>query len=281
MRFVISAAAALGLALVYSGWTAGRSSGFLRSSLSAGWMDRRELSYGATIKLLPMSVAAGVGTGSLTMALTGLVPLALVASSMAARTPFVRAAARARRRREEMSEAWPDAISSMIAGIRAGMSLPECCCALVERGPEVLRPGFTVFGDTYRSCMSFTAALEGLRDALGDPITDRVTVVLQLADDVGGTDLVRVLRATGDFIREDLRTRGEIRARWSWTVNAARLAAGTPFLVLVLMALRPEARVAYTNPRGVTTIAVGSLITVLGYRLMLRAARLPEERRLG
>lgn len=276
------AAGSLGLALVFSGCTVeGAALGLWRSALLDRWLGRWGLSGTHAIKLLAVSLAVGAGAAAVVLVLTGLVPLATVALVAVAPAPFARASAHRRRRAEEMSEAWPDAISSIIAGVRAGMSLPECCCALTERGPAVLHAGFAAFASTYRACMSFEAALDRLRDTLDDPVTDRVVMVLRLANDVGGTDLVRVLGATGDFIREDLRTRGEIRARWSWTVNAARLAAATPFLVLFLMGLRPEARLAYAGPGGVITIAVGSVVTLSGYRLMLRAARLPQERRLG
>lgn len=281
MRLLVSAMGALGLALLFSGCTAEAPPGSRRSTASAHRLAQWGLSDAEATKLAVLSSAAGLAAGILVLAATGVVPLAVLAILCVAPAPFALMKARRRRQREEMREAWPDAISSIIAGIRAGMSLAECCCALAERGPMALRSGFKAFADTYRASMSFQAGLDGLRGWLQDPIADRVALVLGLAHEVGGTELVRVLRATNDFIREDLRTRGEIKARWSWTVNAARLAAGTPFVVLILMGLRPEARLAYGSSAGMTTIAVGSLITLLGYRLMLRAARLPEERRLG
>lgn len=281
MRLLTAAVGALGLALLFSGWTVESSSGSRRSPALAGLMDRCGWSSTETVKALAACFAAGVGAAVGALALTGLAPLAALASLVAAPLPLARTTTLRRRRQAEMAEAWPDAISSLIAGIRAGMSLPECCCALTERGPEALQGGFAALASSYRACMSFAEALDRLRETLDDPISDRVVMVLRLANDVGGTDLVSVLRATSDFIREDLRTRGEIRARWSWTVNAARLAAFTPMLVLVLMGLRPEARLAYARPGGLLTITAGSLVTLVGYRLMLRAARLPEERRLG
>jgi tight adherence protein B len=47
------------------------------------------------------------------------------------------------------------------------------------------------------------------------------------------------------------------------------------------MSTRSEAAAAYSTPAGAATIGFGAVATVVGYRLMLRAARLPEERRLG
>jgi tight adherence protein B len=179
-----------------------------------------------------------------------------------------------------LREEWPDAIAGLIASIRAGISLPEACAGLAGRAGDGLRPGIDAFTATYRSSGSFAAALEQMRVTLSDPTADRIVVALALAHDVGGSDLVRVLRTLGDFVRDDLRVRKEIEARWSWTVTAARVAAAAPWAVLLLMSLRPEAARAYNSTSGVVIIVAGAAATIVGYRAMLRAARLPAERRL-
>ena len=46
-----------------------------------------------------------------------------------------------------------------------------------------------------------------------------------------------------------------------------------------LLAARPEAVRAYNSPLGVTVLAVGFVVTVIAYRIMLAMGRLPEERR--
>lgn len=188
--------------------------------------------------------------------------------------------ARKTKRRRAFAEAWPDAIATLVAGVRAGVSLPEACVALTTRGPAELAGGFEAFAATYRATGSFEAGLQRLREELRDPVADRVAVALALAHEVGGTDLVRVLRTLGDFVREDLRVRKEIEARWSWTVTAARVAAGAPWAVLLMMSTRPEAAAAYDSSAGLIVILTGAAATFLGYRLMLRAARLPDEPRL-
>lgn len=230
--------------------------------------------------LIALSIATGVGAFFVVAAVTGATILPLAGAVAAGAAPIARCRARRAVRRGLLREAWPDALASIISGIRAGLALPECCVALATKGPEGLRPGFIACAATYRASGSFDAALLRLQDELQDPIADRVATVLRMAHEVGGTDLVRILRTTINFIREDLRVRNEIQARWSWTVTAARVAAGAPFAVLLVMSLRPEAALAYNSPAGATVIGVGTFGTVLGYRLMLRVARLPDDQRL-
>ncbi len=233
------------------------------------------------VRLIGASVASGLAVYFVVAALTSSSIESVVISAVAASLPVATARARRKRRLRRFREAWPDAIAILISGIRAGVSLPESCLSLVIRGPRELQPGFAAFTSTYRSSGSFRAGLTRLAAEMADPVADRVVTALVLAHEVGGTDLVRVLRTLGDFVREDLKVRQEIEARWSWTVTAARVAAAAPWLVLVMMSTRPETAMAYNSPSGVVVILIGAAATGLGYALMLRAARLPTERRLG
>jgi len=114
-------------------------------------------------------------------------------------------------------------------------------------------------------------------------VADRIVEALLAARDVGGSDLGRMLRTLSDFVRQDLRFRGEAEARrsWtvrSWTVNGARLAIAAPWLVLLLLSTRPEAAVAYQTSAGmfVLVACAGACMTRIGrlpdeVRVMLRA----------
>jgi tight adherence protein B len=97
---------------------------------------------------------------------------------------------------------------------------------------------------------------------------------------VGGHDLGRLLRTLAVFLRDDLRTRGEIVSRQSWTVNAARLAVAAPWVLLALLSLRPQAVEAYDSAAGLVVLFAGGAVSVVAYRLMLRLARLPLEARV-
>lgn len=279
MTIAVAALGAFGLVLIYAGLTTRPGPKRVRR----GSLDRlaREAGLRVTGRTLGSSIFILWAVAVFLSA--GLTSSLIVSAALATALvwlPLALLRSRAEKCRKRSSDAWPDAIATLIAAVRAGVALPEACIGLTERGPNELRPGFEAFASTYRATGSFAAALHRLRDALADPVADRVAVSLSLAHEVGGTDLVRVLRALGDFVREDLRVRKEIEARWSWTVTAARVAAAAPWLVLLMMSTRPEAADAFDSATGATVIALGALATFSGYRLMLRAARLPQEPRL-
>jgi tight adherence protein B len=111
-------------------------------------------------------------------------------------------------------------------------------------------------------------------------VGDRVVEGLRIAREVGGGDLGRVLRALSSYLREDARTRTELEARQSWTVNGARLAVSAPWLVLLLLCFQPQVIHRYATGTGVVVLTTGAAVCLVCYRLMMRIGRLPTDRRI-
>ncbi len=214
------------------------------------------------------------------LALSGSVAVSCAFALMASLAPTVYVQFRAKRRAREIRELWPDVVDDLISAIRSGMSLPEAVLALAERGPAELREDFAVFAADYRATGRFSDSLDLLKDRLADPVADRLLEALRLTREVGGTELVRLLRTLSQFLRDDLRTRAELTARQSWTVNGARLAAIAPWIVLGLLATRGETARAFDTPAGVAVLVAGAGATVVAYALMVRIGRLPEDARV-
>ena len=216
------------------------------------------------------------------LVLTGA-PAARWAAGRSASSPGRRRTTSRRRRAQrgtELREVWPEAVDNLASGVRAGLSLPEALTQLGDRGPDQLRSAFRRFGEDYRATGRFAESLDRLKDNLADPVGDRVVEALRLAREVGGTDLGRLLRTLSAFLREDARTREELQTRQGWTVNAARLALCAPWALLLLLSTRPGAVAAYDTALGAVVLAVGGGVSLVAYRLMLRIARLPAERRV-
>ncbi|WP_136192719.1 MULTISPECIES: type II secretion system F family protein [Actinomyces] len=206
--------------------------------------------------------------------------IAVAFGTIAAAMPLLIVSSRARARRTNLREVWPEAVDTLVSGVRAGMSLPEALTNLGERGPEAIREEFRAFGVDYATTARFDQSLDRLKARFADPVADRIVEALRLAHEVGGTDLTALLRALSRMLREDMRTRGELEARQSWTVNGARVAVAAPWIVLALLSTRPQAAAAYASATGALVLAVGGAATLVAYRLMLWLGRLPEEDRV-
>jgi tight adherence protein B len=212
---------------------------------------------------------------------TSQVPvIALLFGGFAALLPLLLVRRRRAQRRVELREVWPEAVDNLASGVRAGLSLPEALTQLGVRGPEQLRSAFRRFGEDYRATGRFGESLDSLKRNLSDPVGDRVVEALRMAREVGGTDLGRLLRTLSTFLREDARTRAELETRQGWTVNAARLALAAPWALLLLLSSRPNAVEAYNTPAGAVVLLLGGAVSLVAYRVMVRIAKLPTERRV-
>ncbi|CAM3257382.1 Bacterial type II secretion system protein F domain protein [Arthrobacter ulcerisalmonis] len=187
---------------------------------------------------------------------------------------------RAKKRSTRLRQLWPDVVDHLRSAIRAGLPLPEALIQLGHKGPEELRPIFRDFGADYRAGGQFDASLNRLKDRLADPVADRIVEALRLTREVGGSDLGRLLGTLAEFLRENARTRSELEARQSWTVNAARLAVAAPWVVVVLLATRPEAVRAYNTAMGAAVLLGGLVVSLLCYSAMLRIGALPQDERV-
>lgn len=230
--------------------------------------------------VLTTSVAVGLVVGMVVLGLSSSPTIAAAFGVLATLAPQAYIRLRARRRRVALRELWPDAVDDLASAIRAGMSLPEAVGSLAERGPEPLRPAFAEFAEDYRATGRFIDALDRLKTRLADPVADRIFEALRLTREVGGTDLGTLLRTLSQFLRQDLRARGELEARQSWTVNGARLAAAAPWLILAMLSTRPQTVEAFNSPTGAVVLLIGGVASIGAYLVMVRIGRLPEDERV-
>ena len=229
-------------------------------------------------------LASCVGVGAVVLVLMYVVSrspaIALAFAVMASYAPVALVKYRARQRRSELRDLWPEVVDNLASGVRAGLSLPEALTQVGLRGPAELRRPFQRFGEDYRATGRFYQCLDRLKAGLADPVGDRIVESLRMAREVGGTDLGRLLRTLSAFLREDARTRAELETRQGWTINAARLAVAAPWIVLALLSLRPEAVDAYNSAAGLVVLLIGGGLCLVAYRVMVRIGRLPEEERV-
>lgn len=280
MGAIVGLLIGLGIILVILGVTTEPSSRKRGPSRLARLIDRSGVERVTPAGLLGACAGAGAGAAVVGLLVTGVPVAALIAAVIVGYLPVLMLKRRAHRRSHQLRDCWPDTIDILASAVRAGMSLPEAVVDLSRRGPEPLRPAFARFATEYRATGSFESSLATLQNVVRDPVADRVTVSLGIARQVGGTDLGRVLATLSDFLRQDARTRGEIEARQSWTVNAARVAVAAPWVTLLLLCTRPEAVAAYSTTLGGMILAGAAVMSVVAYRVMIGVGRLPSEPRL-
>lgn len=283
MTLVVGALLAAGVLLVVSPWLwpAGRQKDaaddphgpLVRLLEAAGFASVRP-------RVVIVLSAASAAVAAATVWLATAVPvLSVIAALAAAAVPIAWLRARRSRLLRTRRGMWPDVCDLLIASVRAGMSLPDAVASLASSAPPSLRPAFAAFGRDVAASGHFDSSAVRVKTALADPVADRIVETLRMARQVGGTELTTVLRALAASVRADATLRGEVEARQSWVRGAAVLGVVAPWVILALLALRPEGAQAYSSPEGVGLILAGGVVSVVAFRLMLRIGRLPEPRR--
>lgn len=230
-------------------------------------------------RVIAVIVTLALVSGAVVWLVTGIPVLAVLAALAAGAAPIAFLRSRRLRLLKARRQMWPDVCDLLVAAIRVGLSLPDAVASLAESAPAAVRPAFVVFARDLRATGRFESSIDRLKTTLADPIADRIIEALKMARQVGGTELTGVLRALSASVRADAALRGEVEAKQSWIRGAAVLGVVAPWVILALLALRPEGVQAYASPAGVMVIAGGAVVSVIAFRIMLRVGRLPEPRR--
>ncbi len=281
MTWLLGAALGLGAVLAVSPWLWPRAERRVHPTRRRV-LDR--LAHAGLEGVPPLAVAAvallaGVLAAGTALALVPVVAVAGAAFVAGVAAPPLAVRWRARRRRRAQAGVWPDVVDHLVSAVRSGLALPDAVAQLERAGPAETRPAFTAYAADLRATGSFGYALDRLKDRLADPVGDRLIETLRMAREVGGTEVTTVLRELAAYLRVDLATRGELEARQTWIVSAARLGVAAPWIVLLILSTRPEAAQAYNAPGGLLLIAGGAVVTCIAYRVMLRIGALPTEAR--
>ena len=280
MGALIGLGLGIGVVLIVLGFTTPSQVKQRQASRIDRLIDRSGMPRVTPSGLISTCVGFGLVAALVAFVVTAVPVIAIIAGGAFGYAPIMVLRRRAHRRSRALRSSWPDAVDTLGSAVKAGMSLPEAVADLAERGPDPLKPAFGHFTVEYRATGSFAAALTTLADTLRDPVADRVVASLRIAREVGGADLGRVLATLSAFLRADARTRGEIEARQSWTVNAARVAVAAPWVTLILLCTRPEAVAAYSTPAGAVIIGGAAVLSAFAYRVMIAIGRLPDDPRL-
>jgi len=226
-----------------------------------------------------VSVILALLTAAVTIALIPVTALGLAAGVVALVLPSVLVTSRSRSRRRATRVVWPDVVDHLVSAVRSGLALPDSVVTLAHAGPPITREAFAGFEAQYRATGNFSLCVSELKERLADPVADRILETLRMSREVGGTELTTVLRNLAAYLRQEAAIRSEVEARQSWVMNAARLGVAAPWIVLLLLATRPEAAVAYNTAAGGVLVIAGLAVSVVAYRIMVAVGRIPDERR--
>jgi tight adherence protein B len=184
------------------------------------------------------------------------------------------------KRRSAIHGACPEMIDILISGVQSGLSLNESLAGLSIRGPEIFKVEFQRFAEDLYSNGNFNKALIEVKESMAHPSFDQIVEALLIARELGGAELLTILRLLGKFIREDLSLRREIEVKQNWIKNSAHLSAAAPWILLLLLSTQPSTSQAFSTPAGLLILGTGLGITAVAYLWMNSLSRIPDPNRI-
>lgn len=215
-----------------------------------------------------------------TILLTRTFVIAVAISSVSTVMTVISSKKRTSKKSWELFSIVPEVIDHMISGIQSGLSLGEALSNLSERGPALAQKYFQEFKEDLNAGISFEVAISKLQEHFDNRAADQLFEALIFAKNLGGSDLLSMLRQLGDFTRQDLSLRREIDAKQGWIRNSAHLSAGAPWVLLLLLSAQPATGNAFTTPEGATILAFGVGMTAIAYLWMGKLSDLPQPERI-
>jgi tight adherence protein B len=228
---------------------------------------------------LRIGISASVSTAGVLL-MTRSIVIAIAFGALAAGIAFVTVRVTNNLSEAALVAAWPEVIDHLMSGIQSGLSLTESLAGLSTRGPEVLRPAFTQFKVTLYGSGDLTQSIKELKALFSHHGSDQIFEALIISKALGGSELLQILRALGDFLRQDLALRREIEVKHGWIKNSAHLSAAAPWILLLLLSTQPSTASAYSTSSGAMILSAGLVMTAIAYIWMNRLGRLPQTPRV-
>ena len=183
-----------------------------------------------------------------------------------------RRAAKARARKD----AWPGFIEYLVSALESGTSMFE---AMVE-APGYFDGQLGLMLTEVRSSLvsgdSPSQALKNRRDWLDFSPFVQLAFQLEGYELTGAPGMAEMLRSNAVQVRAEASLDAELRARTGWVLSTARLGVASPWLMVVLLSQRSEARLAYQGQVGVGLLTTGLAICILAYLLILARGNRPS-----
>lgn len=216
-------------------------------------------------RLLAYTAALGLA-GAALGALAGSWMVGLLAALLLAALPVILVAVARSRRMQRISRQLPDALDMLGRALRAGHGLPAAYRLVAD---ELAPPLAIEFGRAWEQQnlgLSIEAATQAMAERLHSNLDVRLlTVAIVLARETGG-NLVEILEALADTIRERFAFRSKLRVLTAEGRISGLILGALPFVVaLALWRLNPEyigelgkglGRVVLASAIGLWTIGV-------------------------
>jgi tight adherence protein B len=212
-------------------------------------------------------IAAGLGALGffLAMVFAPVLPVELLAASIAAYIPFGLFSFKRARRVKQFNAALPDAIDMMARALRAGHSMVSSIEMMAAQAVEPARSEFAEVFKQQNFGLPIRDALMQLMERVPSQDLRVLVTAIMVQKDTGG-NLAEILDRTVFVIRERLRIHGEIQVQTAQGRLTGWILSALPIVMMVMINLVDPgySHVLFATPTGHKLLYVGIGLMVTG-----------------
>jgi tight adherence protein B len=221
---------------------------------------------------LVFGVAAGAAAFTLSRVPLISVCVFIVAGSLA----FTVAQARQDAREVTDGESVPQIVDSISTSIASGVSLIEALDNLVAEGQPSIRVKAERLLAIFESDSSLEEKVARSKPVLNSREGDLFLELVLIASRRGDDAFTDALTELADALRSQQSLNRELVARQGWVMATARLGLASPWVVLLLLSVRPESATAFQSQLGAGVLLTGLALSFAAQRLIVAGARVPR-----
>lgn len=198
--------------------------------------------------------------------------VSLVLISFAASVEFLEN--RANHRANKIARLAPSLANAFATAYQSGVGLKDSVADLESYGPGPLKKVFGTLLDELDRGGEVDNALIQAKNKIGEAGCNRVFEAVIAVEKFGSTGAAAEFSRLSEQLRIDLKLRSELAAKQAWVSGSAKSALLAPWLVVLLLAARPEAKAFYISNLGLGVLLAGALFTLIAYRFITLTGRL-------
>ncbi len=165
----------------------------------------------------------------------------------------------------------PDALDTIIRGIRSGLPVSECINAVGKEFDDPIGAYFSGISERVKLGESLDVALWGVARIVQRSEMDFLAICITIQMETGGS-LAEALAGLADLLRKRAQMRLKIRAISSEAKASALIIGALPFVMLGLLSIMAPDYVAplFADPRGHMLLGIGMTSITMGGFVMWR-----------
>jgi tight adherence protein B len=187
---------------------------------------------------------------------------------------------KAQARRKQIEEEWPTVLESLESAAQSAMSLIDSLRDLAESAHLVVAKDFAFACSLCDRGVSLDEALSTLKPRFALATCDSTIELLRLVNDSGGAGFISALRHQASAIRQESNIAQQIAAKQGWVIGTAKIAVAAPWLIVALLATRPENARAYASVEGSLLLLFGLLASIFAIRLITLIGTIDRSQRV-